>query len=269
MASAATHGTGRDWLTEAGLLVAALAAVISSGAALAGLARLAGWPAWLAVMLPATVDLYAITATRVWLSRRTTSSVVRRYAAANALTGIAASVTGNAAYHGLVAGAVSIPRWLLVVVVSTVPPIVIGALAHLTALRHREAEPATVRRTSNRATSGADRRAERTSGTRAEPDGASRTAGPGVGERANHARRSGSTVVDHAVWGDAVEAYRASVETGEPLSERRLAQAHGLSRRQARKAITAVRDGDQLAARPAAARLQLANEKAPSSGEVA
>ena len=185
MASTPVHGTGRDWLTEAGLLVAALAAVISSGAALAGLARLAGWPAWLAVMLPATVDLYAITATRVWLSRRTTSPVVRRYAAANALTGIAASVTGNAAYHGLVAGAVSVPRWLLVVVVSTVPPIVIGALAHLTALRHREAEPVTVRRTGRRATTAADHSTARTARRGTAPGGVDRTAGPATGERAN------------------------------------------------------------------------------------
>lgn len=230
----------RDWLTEAGLLVAALAAIVSSGAALAGLARLAGWPAWLAVMLPATVDLYAITATRVWLSRRTTSQAVRRYAAANALTGIAASVTGNAAYHGLVADAISVPRWLLVVVVSTAPPIVIGALAHLTALRQREAEPVrpTTRRTAER-TAPVEGRSQVRTGPRHAP-----------ARQGQMSKRSavapgpasvGAAAVDSSVLAGAVEAYRASVTNGEPLSERRLAEQHGLSRRQARKAIGAVR----------------------------
>lgn len=242
--------TRRDWLTDAGLLVAALAAITSSGAALAGLARLAGWPAWLALMLPATIDLYAITATRVWLSRQTVTDKMRRYAAANALAGIGASVVGNAAYHALVAGAFNVPRWVLIVAVSMIPPTVIGALAHLVALRTREGE---VRQTTS--TRSGSRSADRTAEARTNAD-RSGTDQPGRSMRTARAR---TATPDRAMpeqpaalggpadadqWTDAIAAYRTSVEQGEPLSERKLADRYGQSRRWARKVMDTARVDD-------------------------
>lgn len=257
--------TGRDWLTDAGLLVAALAAITSSGAALAGLARLAGWPSWLALMLPATIDLYAITATRIWLSRRTTSERAMRYARANALTGIAASVAGNAVYHAIEAGAVQIPRWVLVVAVSMVPPTVIGALAHLIALRANDIEP---RRTAaSRTTRHAH--ANRTTGEPANADQRERSAraassGPSVRPRTN-----GTGPVRTATGVDpdqlaAVQEYRSSVDRGEPLSERKLAERYGQSRRWARKVIDYARQ--EASESPAAERPHLALAANEASG---
>lgn len=233
----------RDWLTDAGLLVAALAAIISSGAALAGLARFAGWPDWLALMFPATIDLYAITATRIWLSRRTTSERARMYARANALTGIAASVAGNAVYHALVAGAVQVPRWVLVVAVSMVPPTVIGALAHLIALR--TSDPDTRRSTANRTTRHAntDRaRAESTDADQHDRSGRSTAkAATGPARTSPTAPTRTSASDDEDQLAQAVQEYRSSVDRGAPLSERKLADQFGQSRRWARKAIEAAR----------------------------
>lgn len=255
--------TRRDWLTDAGLVVAALAAIVSSGAALAGLARFAGWPAWLALMLPATIDLYAITATRIWLSRRTTSDRAKRYARANAFAGIAASVAGNAVYHALAAGAVHVPRWVLVVAVSMVPPTVIGALAHLIALRSNDAEPrrassprTTRHATASQASGGSDadhgHRSGRTS-TKA-PAGPERTSASGP--------PATDTGADADQMAAAVQEYRTSVDSGEPLSERKLADRFGQSRRWARKVIDASRDETAGPAGDERPRLRLAASEA-------
>jgi hypothetical protein len=58
----------RDPLSIIGMVAVAGAAAFTSYSGLYGLAHLAGWPGKLAMMLPVTVDAYAMTATRVWLS---------------------------------------------------------------------------------------------------------------------------------------------------------------------------------------------------------
>lgn len=236
---------GRDWFTDVGLLVAALSAIVSSGTALAGLARLAGWPTWLAVMLPATVDVYAIIATRVWLSRRTTSEAVRRYAKGNALSAIAASIVGNAVYHALVAGAVHVPRWVLVVAVSMVPPTVIAALAHMTALRTREHESlATAARMPSR--TGSDHARKKGSGEqRADRSTrASESADRTPARTTTQTTGGPGRVADPDQFADAVRMYRSSIDRGNPLSERKLADRYGQSRRWARKVMDAARHDD-------------------------
>lgn len=137
----ADRESGRDWVVGLGLAVSGLAAIVASFSTLTHLARLVGWGDldWL---LPVVIDSYAITATRVWLSRQTRSRKVRRFAMSNAVGAIALSIVGNAAYHAIAAGAWDPGEWwwLLVVTVSSIPPVAIGLISHLAVLRGRDAE---------------------------------------------------------------------------------------------------------------------------------
>lgn len=137
----ASGATRPDWVTAVGMAGVAAAAIILSFTALSGLGRLAGWGA-LAPLLPLTVDAYGLTATRVWLTKRTKSQRVRRFAARNAVGAILASVAGNAVYHAVTAKAVVLGSWtwVMVVMVSAVPPITIGLVSHMIALRSRDRE---------------------------------------------------------------------------------------------------------------------------------
>ncbi|MGW4640784.1 hypothetical protein ACWEN6_19780 [Sphaerisporangium sp. NPDC004334] len=120
-----------------------MAALISSASALTGLAKLAAWGDELSLLLPLMVDAYGITSTRIWLSKATRSPRVRRHAAGNAVAAIVMSVVGNVVYHAIQAKALQVPSWVLVVAVSVVPPVTIGLLSHLVALRSGDhAEPA-------------------------------------------------------------------------------------------------------------------------------
>jgi hypothetical protein len=100
------------------------------------------------------VDAYAITATRVWLSRHTRSKRVRRFAGLNAIGAIGLSLGGNTAYHFIAASPTyqlihagqEALDWRLVVLVSAVPPIAIGLISHLAVLRSRDAEYADAER---------------------------------------------------------------------------------------------------------------------------
>lgn len=132
---------GRDWWVMTGMLIAAASAAVASFSGLRGLAQLAGWPEALAWLLPLTVDAYAMTAARVWLAESTRSPAARRFARANALGAIAASIAGNAAYHAVGADLLTV-SWPIVVAVGAVPAAVLGLTAHLHALRSR-VEPAT------------------------------------------------------------------------------------------------------------------------------
>ncbi|MDP9864029.1 MULTISPECIES: hypothetical protein [Streptosporangium] len=132
----------RDWVADLGIAVVALAALVSSASALAGLAKLAAWGDQLALLLPVMVDAYGITSTRIWLSKSTRSARVRKHAAGNATAAIVMSVVGNVVYHAIEAGALHLPAWVLVVAVSVVPPITIGLLSHLVALRSGDTVPA-------------------------------------------------------------------------------------------------------------------------------
>jgi hypothetical protein len=127
----ASSAPGRDGWTWAGLAVVAAAAAVLSFDALrqlaegCGLGRL-GW------LLPVAIDAAAVVATRVWLSGH---AGVRpaRYARALALAALGLSVAGNAAQHFMTAYQLA-PAWWLVVAVSAVPPVMLGAVAHLAAL---------------------------------------------------------------------------------------------------------------------------------------
>jgi hypothetical protein len=123
----------RDGWVMTGMLIAATSAAVASFTGLRGLALLSGWPERLAVLLPVTIDAYAMTAARVWLAgvspRRAT-----RFARANAIGAITASIIGNAVYHAAAAGLLTV-SWPVVVVVGAVPAAVLGLTAHLHAVR--------------------------------------------------------------------------------------------------------------------------------------
>jgi hypothetical protein len=129
-------GSSRDWWVVVGMATAAASAAVASFSGLRGLAEAAGWPPRLAWLLPVTIDAYAMTSARVWLAASTRSPDARRFARANALGAIAASTTGNAAYHAIRAGLLAV-GWPIVVLVGAVPATVLGLTAHLHALRGR------------------------------------------------------------------------------------------------------------------------------------
>jgi hypothetical protein len=129
----------RDYWAVAGMAIAAASAAVASFSGLRGLAVAAGWPAHLAWLLPVTVDAYAMTSTRLWLSSRARNRHARRFAAANSLGAIAGSVTGNAIYHAVSTGLLQV-SWPIVVGVGAVPAAVLGLIAHLHAL-HSRPEP--------------------------------------------------------------------------------------------------------------------------------
>jgi hypothetical protein len=132
-----------DWFTYVGMFAVAVAAAVLSFSALSSLAELAGvsgevWRFKLAWLLPIAIDAYAVTATRVWLKEDQTART-RKYARANAVGAISLSVLGNGAYHyfassGVRTLAVFANGWLVVVLVSAVPPIILGLVGHLHAL---------------------------------------------------------------------------------------------------------------------------------------
>jgi len=118
-----------------GMAIAAASAATASFTGLRGLALIAGWPERLAWLLPITIDAYAMTAARVWLSSGPHGERgARRFARANATGAIMASIAGNAVYHLAAAGLVVI-SWPVVVLVGAVPAAVLGLTAHLHALR--------------------------------------------------------------------------------------------------------------------------------------
>ena len=129
----------RDWWVTAGMTVTAVSAAVSSFSGLRSLAAVTGWPDPLAPLLPLTIDAYAMTATRVWLSDRTRSSEARKFARWNAVLAIALSLVGNGTWH-LVATKTLELGWPIVVGVGAVPPAVLGLLSHLAVLRGQDEE---------------------------------------------------------------------------------------------------------------------------------
>ena len=116
------------------LAVVAAAAAVLSFDALHGLAVLCGFTPALAPLLPVTVDAGAAAGSLVWLSRP--PGAARRFGRTLALVLLAGSVVGNGLGHGL-AAYLAQPSWWLVVVVSAVPPAVLGAVVHLAVLAGR------------------------------------------------------------------------------------------------------------------------------------
>lgn len=124
----------RDWWVILGMTVTAMSAAVSSFSGLRSLAAATGWPEALSPLFPLTVDAYAMTATRVWLSGSTGSGRARRFARWNAIMAIGLSLVGNAVWH-LIAAQVLTVSWVIVVLVGAVPPVVLGLLSHLAVLR--------------------------------------------------------------------------------------------------------------------------------------
>ena len=120
----------RDWLSIAGMAAVAGAAAFTSYSGWAGLAEMAGWNHLLAKFLPITVDAYAMTATRVWLSPAKLTAKARMWARRNAIGAITTSVLGNAFYHAAAAHVLTV-TWPVVVALSAVPPIALGLTTHL------------------------------------------------------------------------------------------------------------------------------------------
>ena len=124
----------RDGWVMVGMAIAAASAAVASFTGLRGLALVAGWPDRLAWLLPVTIDAYAMTSARVWLSGTTHTRRGRRFAQANAIGAILASIVGNAAYHAISVHLLTV-SWPIVVLVGAVPAAVLGLTAHLHALR--------------------------------------------------------------------------------------------------------------------------------------
>lgn len=120
----------RDLLSVLGMIAVAGAAAFTSYSGLSGLAELAGWPSKLALMLPITIDAYAMTATRVWLSPARLTKKARSWARGNAIGSISMSVLGNTIYHAASAHVLSV-TWPVVVGISAIPSIVLGLTVHL------------------------------------------------------------------------------------------------------------------------------------------
>jgi hypothetical protein len=116
-----------------GMSVTAISAAVSSFSGLRSLAIATGWPSSLALLLPGTIDAYAMTATRIWLTGPT-SRAARRFARWNAIMAICLSLIGNGLWHLLAAHVLSV-SWPMVVTVGAVPPAVLGLLTHLAVLR--------------------------------------------------------------------------------------------------------------------------------------
>jgi len=130
----------RDPVLMAAAWVAGIAAAVASYSALWQLAVLCGWSHRTAFLFPLTIDAYAVAALRVWLSRSTSASSARRRARRAAVGAIAASMAGNAVLHAALAGDIRV-TWPVVVVVSAVPPVTLGLVSHLFALRALPADP--------------------------------------------------------------------------------------------------------------------------------
>jgi hypothetical protein len=128
-----TTARERDGWVIVGMAVAAASAATASFTGLRGLALVAGWPERLAWLLPITIDAYAMTSARVWLAKAG-GRRARRFAQSNANGAITASIVGNAAYHMISVGLLSV-SWPIVVLVGAVPAAVLGLTAHLHALR--------------------------------------------------------------------------------------------------------------------------------------
>lgn len=112
--------------------IVAVAAAVFSFSALMQLAALCGFDARLGWLLPITIDAGAAAGCLVWLGRSEAHDAAG-YARAMTLALLASSVAGNATVHALTAYRI-VPPWWLVVAVSAVPPVVLGATVHLAVL---------------------------------------------------------------------------------------------------------------------------------------
>lgn len=144
-AVAPTRHTHRpDRIEIGGLAVVTTAAVVLSFSALAGLGLLVGFGSVsifgladfpLSLLVPLCIDAYGATAARIAVNR-TYSEATRGQAMIHGIVAIGVGILGNAAYH-LIEGKVVVlgdAKWVLVIAVSIVPPVALGALVHLMSL---------------------------------------------------------------------------------------------------------------------------------------
>ncbi len=136
---------GRDIWVSMGIAVSAVSAGFSSFAGLRSLAEATGW-AVMAPLFALCVDAYALTAIRVWLATSTRSSHARIFAKRNAIGAILLSLAGNAVWHLIAAGLLSV-TWHIVMAVGAVPPVILGLVSHLAVIR-RQVDPVVTSRAS-------------------------------------------------------------------------------------------------------------------------
>ncbi|GAA5174942.1 hypothetical protein GCM10023321_79880 [Pseudonocardia eucalypti] len=225
--------TERDLWSMSGMTIAATSAAVASFSGLRGLAAAAGWPEHLAWLLPVTVDAYAMTSTRLWLAGRARHTRTRRFAAANALGAIAGSVVGNAIYHALSTGLLTV-TWPIVVSVGAVPAAVLGLIAHLHALHTGvdapEVDLPDVPEAGEQAVPEAEKRDVPAPRVGDRPGAKARTA-PG---RANPTRRPARRRAKHRTESELLDAARAAdhrhrVKHGRPISRDALRAALKIS----------------------------------------
>jgi hypothetical protein len=137
-------------LTTVGTFGVGGAAAALSFDSLRGLAELLGFRPVLTFLFPLAIDLYALVVTRVWLGAGDHGKDVRAWAARNTWLSILLSVAGNALYHALISGIwsheVKDPNGIvhihvdapIIVIVSAVPPIVLGLVVHLRTIITRD-----------------------------------------------------------------------------------------------------------------------------------
>jgi hypothetical protein len=143
----ARRDTPRDGWVDAGTWIVGLTAAVASWAGWVGLAKLCGWTdSWttlgltvhLAWLLPFAVDVYALVGFRVWLRIKWASAATKNYARKSTFVAIGLGVAGNASYHLMVSLGWGAAPWLVVVGVSSLPPLMLGAAAHMSALITRD-----------------------------------------------------------------------------------------------------------------------------------
>lgn len=142
-----------DRWTVAGLGSLVAITIVASFTTLAELARFAGWGDDLKWLFPASIDVLAVVACRIWLSAAFAPHA-RNYAKWVTLVASALSVVGNGVGHLAATGHIA-AGLLLVVLVGSVPPASLAAVVHLAVLasapvpgrkaRHKAAETTTQR----------------------------------------------------------------------------------------------------------------------------
>lgn len=143
-----TETADRDRVASLMTWTVGLGAAILSWAAWTGLAQKCGWTesldlgfvtlriSWLAAII---VDVYALRAFRVWQRAAPwVSDSSREYAKWSTYISVLIGILGNVAYHVIVSeGIKTAPMWV-VIPVSSLPPIMLGAIGHLNAIERRD-----------------------------------------------------------------------------------------------------------------------------------
>ncbi|WP_163511205.1 hypothetical protein [Fodinicola acaciae] len=152
-------GKIRDRWADAGIVTVGLTAGLMSWAAWSHLAEMVGmrgalplfsFEVPLAWLLPIAVEVFLVTAIRIWqrqpphpskngaASTESAPDHVRGFARGYALAAMAASIAANAAYHALTlpAGSAGILdlRWWIAMITAALPPLMLAGIAHLRGL---------------------------------------------------------------------------------------------------------------------------------------